>query len=189
MKLIIGLGNPGPRYVFTRHNVGFLYVDRIVEKFKFKKIKTTKLYESFMGEIEGKSVILAKPMTFMNLSGLAVKDLLFSNDLLPEDMLLVYDDIWLNLGRIRIRKKGSAGGHNGLKSVINYINTEFFKRIRIGIGPLSDNEDLIGYVLGEFSNDDLQILWKVIDKSIEATADILKNSIDKVMNNYNGEIL
>ena len=188
MKLIIGLGNPGPRYVFTRHNVGFLYVDRIVERFKFKKEKNTKLYESFSGEFEGEKVILAKPMTFMNLSGVAVRDLLVSYSLNPEDLLIVYDDIWLDLGKLRIRKKGSAGGHNGLKSIIGSINTEIFERIRIGVGPLENGEDLIEYVLGEFSDEELKIIWKVIDKSVNATVDMFKHSIDVVMNNYNGEV-
>ena len=187
--LVIGLGNPGPRYVFTRHNVGFLYVDRIVERFKFKKEKITKLYESFRGEFEGEKVILVKPMTFMNLSGVAVRDLLVSYGLNPEDLLIVYDDIWLDLGKLRIRKKGSAGGHNGLKSIIGSINTEIFERIRIGVGPLEDGEDLIEYVLGEFSDEELKIIWKVIDKGVDATVDMFKHSIDVVMNNYNGEVL
>ncbi len=189
MKLIIGLGNPGPRYVFTRHNVGFLYVDRIVERFRFKKEKITKLYEAFSGEFEGEKVILAKPMTFMNLSGIAVNDLLISNGLNTEDLLIVYDDVWLSLGKLRIRKKGSAGGHNGLKSIIKNINTEVFERIRIGVGPLENGEDLIEYVLGEFSDNELKIIWKIIDKSVDATVDMFKQNIDAVMNNYNGEVL
>lgn len=185
MFLFVGLGNPGPRYALTRHNVGFLFVDEMI-KLGLRKTIKKRIYEAFLLEGEEK-LYVAKPLTFMNLSGVAVrmmlKDLNFTED---DTLVLVYDDVWIPLGRIRIRESGSDGGHNGLKSVISEIGTKDFPRIRIGVGPLPEYGDMVDYVLGKFSNDEYERVSRAIDLSVTASKELVTGDIRKVMSIYNG---
>jgi PTH1 family peptidyl-tRNA hydrolase len=174
--LLVGLGNPGPRYAFTRHNVGFMLLDRLANNWK-KKYN----FEESKIKIANKEILLVKPLTFMNLSGEIF------NYLNPEefdDIIVVYDDVSIPLGKIRIRKKGSDGGHNGLKSIISYIG-EHFPRIRIGIGPKPEDVNLVNFVLSEFSNKELLILDKVLNLTAEALKTIVNEGIDKAMSKFN----
>jgi len=183
--LFVGLGNPGPRYALTRHNVGFLFVDEMI-KLGLRKTIKKRIYEAFLLEGEEK-LYVAKPLTFMNLSGVAVrmmlKDLNFTED---DTLVLVYDDVWIPLGRIRIRESGSDGGHNGLKSVISEIGTKDFPRIRIGVGPLPEYGDMVDYVLGKFNNDEYERVSRAIDLSVTASKELVTGDIRKVMSIYNG---
>ncbi|MBN2219643.1 MAG: aminoacyl-tRNA hydrolase [Kosmotogaceae bacterium] len=185
MFLFVGLGNPGPRYVLTRHNVGFLFIDQMAELGLRKTLKK-RLYEAHLLESQEK-VYIAKPLTFMNLSGVAVRLLMKDLNFEKEDTLvLVYDDVWIPLGRMRIRESGSDAGHNGLKSVISEIGTQNFPRIRIGVGPLPEYGDMVDYVLGSFSNDEYQKVSKVIDLAVSAAKELISGDIRRVMTAYNG---
>jgi PTH1 family peptidyl-tRNA hydrolase len=165
--------------------VGFLFVDEMI-KLGLRKTIKKRIYEAFLLEGEEK-LYVAKPLTFMNLSGVAVrmmlKDLNFTED---DTLVLVYDDVWIPLGRIRIRESGSDGGHNGLKSVISEIGTKDFPRIRIGVGPLPEYGDMVDYVLGKFSNDEYERVSRAIDLSVTASKELVTGDIRKVMSIYNG---
>ncbi len=171
--IIIGLGNPGEKYENTRHNVGFMVLDKLSKSWKRGP---NYLYSDI--NIFGEKVRLVKPTTYMNLSGEVFK-------YLPhDDIIVVYDDLDLPLGRIRIRKNGSAGGHNGIKSIISFIGQDF-PRIRIGIGPKPQDIDAADYVLSNFSREEFEKLEKVIELTIEAIESIISEGIDKAMNKYN----
>ncbi|MEJ5256784.1 MAG: aminoacyl-tRNA hydrolase [Fervidobacterium sp.] len=171
--MIIGLGNPGEKYENTRHNVGFMVLDKLSKSWK-RGINY--LYSDI--NIFGEKVRLVKPTTYMNLSGEVFK-------YLPhDDIIVVYDDLDLPLGRIRIRKNGSAGGHNGIKSIISFIGQDF-PRIRIGIGPKPQDVDAADYVLSNFSQEEFEKLEKVMELTIEAIKSIISEGIDKAMNKYN----
>ncbi|MGQ9856012.1 MAG: aminoacyl-tRNA hydrolase [Fervidobacterium sp.] len=171
--IIIGLGNPGEKYENTRHNVGFMVLDKLSKSWKRGP---NYLYSDI--NIFGEKVRLVKPTTYMNLSGEVFK-------YLPhDDIIVVYDDLDLPLGRIRIRKNGSAGGHNGIKSIISYIGQDF-PRIRIGIGPKPQDIDAADYVLSNFSPEEFEKLEKVIEMTINAIESVISEGIDKAMNKYN----
>ncbi len=175
---VIGLGNPGRKYSMTRHNVGFIFVEKFLKKyppFSVTKKVDYILYSTNVDEIE---LSMVKPMTFMNESGLIFKSLYLVNP-----PIVVYDDLDLEIGKLRIRSSGSAGGHNGIKSVIQYLGTQDFPRIRIGIGPKKENA--IYHVLGNFTPKEFAIIDEVIDICIEATVVILKEGIESAMNKYN----
>jgi len=174
--LVIGLGNPGPRYAFTRHNVGFMFLDRLANNWE-KRYN----FEESKIKIENSEILLVKPMTYMNLSG-EIFNYINPEDF--DDIIVVYDDVSIPLGKIRIRKKGSDGGHNGLKSIISYIG-EQFPRIRIGVGPKPKEIDLVNFVLSEFSNKELVILDKILNLAIEALNCIITEGINKAMSKYN----
>lgn len=180
IRLVIGLGNPGRLYQKTRHNVGFMVLSRLAKKrgLKFDK----KCCRSRIAEGEG--IVLAKPYTYVNLSGKSARALLQRFSLSPEEMLVICDDIALPLGKIRIRKKGSDGGHNGLRSIINELATEKFPRLRVGIGR-EGIKDLVAYVLGEFDKEEKEILEKVLDVTVQAVECILEEGIEVAMNKYN----
>ena len=180
IKIVFGLGNPGRLYQKTRHNVGFMVVSRLARKMGLKFDK--KFCSSRVAEGEG--VVLAKPYTYVNLSGKAAKALLQRFSLSPEELLVVCDDVALPLGRIRIRRKGSDGGHNGLRSIIKELGTENFPRLRVGIGR-EGIKDLVGYVLGEFEREEMEILEKVLDVAVDAVECIIKEGIEEAMNKYN----
>lgn len=185
MFLFVGLGNPGPRYVLTRHNVGFLFVDEMIRGGVRKTFKK-KTYEAYLLDGEPK-IYLAKPLTFMNLSGIAVKSMITDLNFTGEDtVVIVYDDIWIPLGKIRIRENGSDGGHNGLKSIITELGTKDFPRIRIGVGPLPENRDMIDYVLGQFSDEDYRTVSKAINLAVQSAREIVAGDFKKVMSKYNG---
>lgn len=188
MFLIVGLGNPGKQYEHTRHNVGFDVMDALADKYNISI--SEKKHKAFCGKgvIEGQKVVLAKPQTFMNLSGESVAELLNYYKLDPEDELLViFDDISLAPGGIRIRKKGSAGGHNGIKNIIAQIGTQNFMRIKVGVGEKPKGWDLADYVLGHFDAVDRKKVEDAFGDALRATEMILQGEIDQAMNNFNGK--
>lgn len=187
MKVFVGLGNPGPRYVLSRHNVGFLFVDEFLKHVKLIKKTKQAAYELIEVSHGEETVLLVKPLKFMNASGVAVKKFLEDyEDIKIKDMHVVYDDLWIPLGKIRIRFQGSDGGHNGVKSIIEQLNTKKFPRIRIGIGPKPEENDMVEYVLGEFSDDEINIAFKSIRFAVKAANELCKSDMKKVMSHYNG---
>lgn len=183
MKAIIGLGNPGIKYSQTRHNVGFMLLDRI------KKEKELSYRNDFRGKFaegrhEGERYFLLKPYTYMNLSGLAVSQLVSYYKIPSQDLLVLVDDMDLPLGKIRLRPKGSSGGHNGMKSIIGELGTQDFWRLKIGVGrPRTD--DVINHVLSTFSRDEEKKLKIIIDNALEASLLWLENKGEEAMNHYN----
>lgn len=184
MFLIVGLGNPGREYENTRHNIGFAAIDIIAEKYNIDVNRTKFKGEYGEGFINGNKVILLKPYTFMNLSGESVREAIDFYKLTEEEVLIIYDDISLEVGRLRIREKGSAGGHNGIKSIINHMGTDVFTRIKIGVG--APKGDLVNHVLGKFSKEEVNILKQTLDVAAKATEDIIANGAKDAMNKFNG---
>ena len=176
MYLILGLGNPGPRYELTRHNAGFLVLDNLADKYKINL--TQHKYRSLYGkgEIEGLPVILAKPMTYMNESGKAVKALLSGFNLSPEQILIVHDDIDLPLGKIKTKFKGGDGGQLGIRSAIETLQTRDFCRIRIGIDRPEERDDIVDYVLSPFAEEESSLLNEVMDKAVHTVEAALKEN-------------
>ena len=174
MLLILGLGNPGGRYELTRHNAGFLVLDNLADKYKIKL--TQNKYRSLYGkgEIEGLPVILAKPMTYMNESGKAVKALLSAFNLSPEQILVTHDDIDLPLGKIKTKLKGGDGGQLGIRSTIETLQTREFYRVRIGVDRPEDREDIVDYVLSPFTEEESGLLNNVMNKAVQTIEASLK---------------
>lgn len=192
MKLIIGLGNPGRHYVNNRHNVGFKCVDLFAREHGIALTQRRALSKLGTGEVAGTNIVLAKPQTFMNLSGEAVSALLCRYGLSAKDLLVIYDDLDLPLGKIRIREKGSSGGHNGLKSIISHLGTQDFPRIRVGIVPGEDGDtttaskvDAIEYVLSDFTDAEKAVMREVYPKVATAIECVLTEGIAAAMNKYN----
>ena len=188
MFVIVGLGNPGKKYETTRHNAGFMAIDALAEKYGISV--TEKKHKALCGTgiINGVKVLLVKPQTFMNLSGESVRSVMDFYKIDPEEeMLVIYDDISLAPGNIRIRKKGSAGGHNGIKSLIAHTGTQNFMRIKVGVGEKPNGWDLADYVLGHFSQDDMNQLKDVMPDIIGASVLMMQGNVDKAMNDYNAK--
>lgn len=185
MYLIVGLGNPEKEYAKTRHNMGFEVINEIAKEYRIdvNKEKFKALYG--IGTIENQKVVLLKPQTYMNLSGISIRECTDFYKIETENIIVIYDDMDIQKGSIRIRKKGSPGGHNGIKSVIQELQTEEFSRIRVGIGKPDEVYDKINYVIGKITNEEFNILKIGIDKAKYATIEILKNGIDKAMNLLN----
>ena len=185
MYLIVGLGNPEADYSKTRHNIGFDTVNKISEKYKIEMNK--KKFDSLYGEgiIENEKVILLKPQTYMNLSGKAIIQAVNFYKIPLENVCIIYDDMDINPGEIKIRKKGGAGSHNGMKSVVAELNSEEFTRIRVGIGAPKFKGDCINYVIGAIPEEEIKVLDEGTTKASEAIVEILKNGIDKAMNKFN----
>lgn len=183
--LVIGLGNPGNRYDNTKHNVGFETVDLLAEKYNIKlsKLKHKALYGD--GTIENKKVILSKPQTYMNLSGESVRDMAEWYKIPMQNIIIIYDDIDLQLGKIRVRPKGSSGTHNGMRSVLYHIQSEDFPRIRIGVGRPPEGWDLADYVLSKFSSEERKVINESILQAAEAVPVIIKSGTEAAMNKYN----
>lgn len=185
MKLIVGLGNPGRDYVNNRHNVGFKCIDAFAREHGISvKQREARSYTG-TGHIDDIKVILAKPRTFMNLSGEAVAALMRRYKLSTEDILVVYDDLDLPLGKIRIREKGSSGGHKGVQSIIEHIGSQEFLRIRVGIAPAEKDADAIEHVLSDFTPDEKTVMKDVYPRVAEAIQFILEEGITAAMNKYN----
>ena len=185
MYIVVGLGNPDKEYDNTRHNIGFAVIDAIADKYNI--YVDTKKHKALIGKgiIEGNKVVLAKPQTYMNLSGESVRELVDFYKINPEDELIViYDDIALDVGRLRVRPKGSAGGHNGIKNIIACTGTDIFPRIRVGVGDKPKNYDLADYVLGHFSKEEQTIMKDGIDEAIEALVDIMNEDVSYAMNRH-----
>lgn len=185
MYLVIGLGNPEEQYAKTRHNMGFSTINKIAEKYHItlEKKKFDAIYEDT--RIEGEKVILVKPQTYMNLSGTSVRQFVQFYKIPTDHVVIIYDDIDIEKGIIKIRKKGGPGNHNGMKSVVQEIGSNAFPRIRVGIGQPIYKNDMINYVLGQVPNEEYEILEKGIEAAADAIVDILKNGIDHAMNAYN----
>lgn len=185
MYLIVGLGNPEAEYARTRHNMGVDVVNEIADKYKIaiSREKFDGLYGT--GEIENEKVILLKPQTYMNLSGDSVIQFANFYKLDSNQIIVIYDDIDTVPGKIRIRKKGGPGTHNGMKSVVERLNSEDFPRIRVGIGMPEYKNDLINYVIGNISDEDYETLKTGIEKASDAVVSIIKDGIDNAMNKYN----
>lgn len=187
MYLIVGLGNPGENYTLTRHNAGFLAVSKISEKYNIPLSFTGYHAIYGIGKISGKEVILAQPQTFMNNSGISVKALVNHFRIPLKNVIVIYDDMDLELGQLRIREKGSAGTHNGMRSIVNeHLKTQDFPRIRIGIGkPDPNRENIVQYVLGKFRKDEFNIFMEVLDKVVDSIQVIVTRGIEDTMNKFN----
>ncbi len=184
MHVIVGLGNPGKKYAGTRHNAGFEVLDHFAKRhgIKINKIKFKGLFGE--GTLKGEKVLLLKPQTFMNLSGRSVREIFEFYKVEIDRLIVVYDDIDTPLGKIRIRKKGSSGSHNGMKDIIYNIQTDQFPRIRVGIGS-SGKKKLVGHVLGAFKENEIESIQKTVSWASEALETIVSEDIDKAMNKYN----
>ncbi|MDD4169638.1 MAG: aminoacyl-tRNA hydrolase [Desulfotomaculaceae bacterium] len=187
MKLIVGLGNPGREYSQTRHNIGFMVIDRLALALNVRVEK--KMLKSLVGQgqINGEKVIFVKPQTYMNLSGEAVGALLNWFRLTASDLLVVYDDLDLPPGKLRIRSGGGSGGHKGVQSIIQMIGTESFARMRVGIGrPVVPGFETTDYVLGNISGSEVQVYDEVLNLAPEAVFCLVREGIERAMNLYNG---
>ena len=185
MKAIIGLGNPGIKYAGTRHNIGFDAVTAIADKYNLNI--TNRKFKGMCADcyIGGEKVILVQPQTFMNLSGECVREVADFYKLNPDEIIIICDDINLDTGRIRIRKKGSAGGHNGLKNIILHLGTEEFPRIRVGAGEKPSDWDQVDFVLGRFPKDEEPIIREALSNVVSAVEAWVTDGIDTAMNKYN----
>ena len=186
MYIIAGLGNPKKEYDNTRHNIGFAFIDALAEKYSISVMDVKHKALTGKGIINGQKVILVKPLTFMNLSGESIRPIsdYYKIDTAKE-LIVISDDISLPPGQIRIRKKGSAGGHNGLKNIIQHLGNEEFQRIRIGVGEKPKGYDLADYVLGHFSKEEQPLMQEGIKRAMEAAAMMLEGDIDRAMNEFN----
>ena len=186
MFIIAGLGNPGKEYEKTRHNAGFCCIDALASKYNINVRENEHKALVGKGYIEGQKVILVKPQTYMNNSGEAIREITDYYKVDPESELIVlYDDISLDVGMLRIRDKGSAGGHNGIKSIIAHLGTQNFLRIKVGVGDKVPQGDLVDHVLGHFNSDDSKTMKESFEKAAEATVMLLGDDLEKAMNIYN----
>lgn len=188
MKLIVGLGNPGYEYHLTPHNLGFMAVDRLAETCGVEISCREAQALTATTELEGEQIVLAKPQTYMNLSGMAVARLLEKYQLPVGDLMVLVDDVDLPLGTLRIRPRGSAGTHNGMKSVIGALQADEFVRVRMGVKPDRPVEDLVSYLLGPFRKADLEIVADMLEQAFEAVRIILKEGIPRAMNRFNRKV-
>ncbi|AKI56506.1 aminoacyl-tRNA hydrolase [Streptococcus agalactiae] len=188
VKMIVGLGNPGSKYNDTKHNIGFMAVDRIVKNLDVN-FTEDKNFKAEIGSdfINGEKIYFIKPTTFMNNSGIAVKALLTYYNISIKDMIIIYDDLDMEVGKIRFRQKGSAGGHNGIKSIIAHLGTQEFDRIKVGIGRPNGRMTVINHVLGKFDKNDEIMILNTLDKVDNAVNYYLQtNDFQKTMQKYNG---
>ena len=186
MFIIAGLGNPGKEYENTRHNAGFNTLDVLSAKYNIPVREAEHKALVGKGYIEGQKVILVKPQTYMNNSGEALREITDYYKVDPEtELIVIYDDISLEVGMLRIRDKGSAGGHNGIKSIIQHLSTQVFLRIKVGVGDKNPNMDLADHVLGHFSSDDSKVMKESFEKAAEAAVMLLGGEVEKAMNIYN----
>lgn len=196
MKLIVGLGNPGLRYQKTKHNIGFRVIDRFYDKFLSTEsggFADTKRATSICSSLIVKTnlqetpIIFAKPMTYMNNSGSAISALVHRFDIQLPDLLVIYDDVHLDVGVIRIRRSGSDGGQKGMQSIIQHLDTIDFPRLRVGIGQPTG--DIVDYVLSEFSKEEEIVIEETVERTVEAIEIYLKDGIQTAMNQYNGRLI
>lgn len=185
MRIIIGLGNPTDKYQATRHNIGWDAITRISDDYRIPLNQKKHKAICGTGFIEGEKVILAQPVTYMNLSGESVRELVDYYKVSTEDIIVIYDDICLDVGQLRIRKKGSAGGHNGIKSIISHLGTDEFPRIRIGVGEKPKDWDLADYVLSRFKDGEQEAIREALKDTSEACRMIITSGMDAAMNQYN----
>ena len=187
MYIIAGLGNPGLKYAKTKHNTGFMAIDILADRYGIEM--TRRMGQAYCGQgmIEGKKVLLVKPQTYMNLSGESVAALTnFYKADVTEDLIIIYDDVSLDPGNVRVRKKGSAGGHNGMKNIIKLIGTEEFIRVRIGIGATPEHLDLVDHVLMPFDAEVVPLIEE--ERAADATVSIIKEGADITMTKFNRKV-
>ena len=186
MKIVVGLGNPEPRHQLSRHNFGFLAVDYIVAGISSIREEEESLYVYYEWEIEGERVVLCKPTTYMNRSGIAVKAVLEEYNCSERDLIVLYDDVDIELGKIRLRAEGGSGGHKGVQSIVDHLQSEGFVRIRLGQkrGDFKP-EDLTNYVLSEFTEEEKPLVERALDLAEKALISILKGNLLQAMNIYN----
>lgn len=189
MYIIAGLGNPTAQYEGTRHNVGFDVIDALADKYNITV--DGRKNRAFVGKgiIEGQKVILVKPQTYMNLSGESIRGIIdyYKIDE-EEELIVVYDDISMDIGQIRIRKKGSAGGHNGIKNIIAHLGHDVFRRVKVGVGEKPKGFDLADYVLSHFSKSEKEQLEEGYEKAVSAIEMILRDEMEEAMNEYNRKV-
>ena len=183
--VILGIGNPGPKYANTRHNVGFWFIDQLAEQEGVELKSQKNLVRASSIQLDNSSVVLAKSRTFVNVSGDAAEYLITRHQIKLSQLLVVYDDIHLPVGRMRLRGQGSAGGHNGIRSIIAGVHSQSFPRIRIGVGSPESGVDQIGYVLGTPDSDEKELIGKAISKAVGSVKSILDEGIDVAMNKFN----
>lgn len=186
MYIIAGLGNPGREYENTRHNAGFASLDALAKRHGIEL--TTRKFQALVGSgyIDGQKVLLVKPQTYMNLSGESLRAACDFFKVDPEqELIVIYDDISLAPGQVRVRKKGSAGGHNGIKSIIAQLGTQNFLRVKVGVGEKPAGWDLADYVLGHFSKEEQEVMEEAFSRAADAAADLLTEDVERVMNQYN----
>ena len=187
MYIIVGLGNPSKQYEGTRHNAGFMTLDVLADRYNIDISEKKHKALCGKGVIEGNKVVLLKPQTFMNLSGESVRAAADFYKVAPEEIIVIYDDISLEPGQLRVRKKGSAGGHNGIKNIIAHLGTQDFPRIRVGVGEKPAGMDLADYVLGRFSKGERELLEEAFKEGARAAVAILCDGIESAMNQFNGK--
>ncbi|MFB3895680.1 MAG: aminoacyl-tRNA hydrolase [bacterium] len=187
MWLVVGLGNPGQRYHLTRHNIGFSVIDLLAKQYRIRL--TQHKYHAIIGsgQIGEAEVVIAKPLTYMNRSGTAVREILSGLKLQVSELVVISDDFHLPVGTIRVRRQGSSGGHHGLESIIEQLSTSAFNRLRIGIGE-PEEEDVTDYVLGNFAREELAVVEESIEKASFAVTEIVEHGITEAMNKYNKKI-
>ncbi len=185
MKIIAGLGNPGTKYAGSRHNIGFAVTEALAERHNIRLTDGKFRGRYGTGIIGGVKVMIVQPQTFMNASGECVGPLASYFHVEPEDVLVIYDDVALDTGRLRIRKSGSAGGHNGMKSLISHLGSQDFPRVRVGVGKKPEQMDLADHVLGHFAAEDLPVIRQAVAEAADAVEAILSDGIDIAMNRFN----
>ncbi|MBO5712656.1 MAG: aminoacyl-tRNA hydrolase [Clostridia bacterium] len=187
MYIVVGLGNPDKKYLNTLHNIGFMAIDKVAEKLGVSFNKKGFKGQYLITTVNGEKVVLLKPQTYMNLSGESVLMAVNYYKVKPENLIVIYDDLDINIGSLRIRKNGSAGTHNGMKNIVSLLGSTEFPRFRVGIKPENDSREIIDYVLSDIKSADVERFNEVLDKTSNAVVSLLKgDSIDVVMNKYNG---
>ena len=186
MFVILGIGNPGKQYESTKHNIGFISLDYLAASLgiTINKIK----HKALIGEgtLAGEKVLLVKPQTFVNISGESIRSIMDFYKLAPEQLIVIYDDATIDCGRIRIRPKGSDGGHNGIKSIIYHLQSDNFPRIKLGVGTPPPHYDLADWVLAKFTDEEIKIMSRAVDKVPDMVTEIIKNGPQSAMNRFNG---
>ncbi|GGB51126.1 peptidyl-tRNA hydrolase [Lentibacillus populi] len=185
MKCIAGLGNPGRKYKKTRHNIGFMVIDELANRFQTDLTKAKFNGKYVMESISGEKVVFLKPQTYMNLSGESIRPLMDYYNINVDDLLVIYDDLDLPAGKIRLRQKGGHGGHNGIRSIIDHLGTKEFKRLRIGVGRPNEPVPVVDYVLGSFPKEQRDAVTASINKAADACQEWLNKPFIEVMNDFN----
>lgn len=189
MYIIAGLGNPGKEYENTRHNVGFDVIDALAEKYNISVLELKHKAMIGKGYIEGQKVVLVKPLTFMNLSGESIRPIVdYYKVNAEQELIVISDDISLPPGQLRVRKKGSAGGHNGLKNIIKLLGSENFQRVRMGVGEKPKNYDLADWVLGHFNKEERKAVDEAARKAVRAVEMMMNDDVDAAMNEFNRKV-
>ncbi|MEN2766721.1 aminoacyl-tRNA hydrolase [Ornithinibacillus xuwenensis] len=185
MKCIVGLGNPGKKYQTTRHNIGFMVIEELLNRHHWQLNKDKFKGKYALENLNGEKIVLLEPQTFMNLSGESLRPIMDYYNIELEDVLIIYDDLDLPPGKIRLRQKGGHGGHNGIRSIIDHVGTKDFKRIRIGVGRPTSPLSVVDYVLGSFYKEEQELVRQSIEKAADACERWMEKPFEEVMNEYN----